>query len=39
MNGLFKGVLQPTSVFIYLIDYKDLQNKTHQQKGTFMLIR
>jgi gliding motility-associated-like protein len=38
-NGLYRGSLQPTSVFIYLIDYKDLQNKTHQQKGTFMLIR
>lgn len=38
-NGVFKGSLQPTSVFIYLIDYKDLQNKQHQQKGTFTLIR
>jgi len=38
-NGIYKGVLQPTSIFIYLIDYKDLQNKPHQQKGTFMLIR
>jgi len=38
-NGIFKGRLQPTSVFVYLIDYKDLQNKPHQQKGTFMLIR
>lgn len=38
-NGIYKGELQPTSVFIYLIDYKDLQNKPHQQKGTFMLIR
>jgi gliding motility-associated-like protein len=38
-NGMFRGQLQPTSIFIYLIDYKDLQNKSHQQKGTFMLIR
>jgi gliding motility-associated-like protein len=38
-NGTYKGELQPTSVFIYLINYKDLQNKPHQQKGTFMLIR
>jgi gliding motility-associated-like protein len=38
-NGMYKGSLQPTSVFIYLIDYKDLQNKPHQQKGTFTLIR
>lgn len=38
-NGTYKGKPQPTSVFIYLIDYKDLQNKPHQQKGTFTLIR
>jgi gliding motility-associated-like protein len=38
-NGSYKGQLQPTSVFIYLIEYKDLQNKPHQQKGTFTLIR
>ncbi|MBS1919156.1 MAG: gliding motility-associated C-terminal domain-containing protein [Bacteroidetes bacterium] len=38
-NGTYKGQLQPTSVFIYLIEYKDLQNKPHQQKGTFLLIR
>jgi len=38
-NGMYKGLLQPTSVFVYLIDYKDLENKPHQQKGTFMLIR
>jgi gliding motility-associated-like protein len=38
-NGYYKGFLQPASVFIYLVDYKDLQNKPHQQKGTFVLIR
>lgn len=38
-NGIYKGELQPTSVFIYLIDFKDLQNKPHQQRGTFTLIR
>ena len=38
-NGVYKGTLQPASVFVYLIDYKDLQNKPHQQKGTFTLIR
>lgn len=38
-DGKHHGKLQPASVFIYLIDYKDLQNKTHQQKGTFTLIR
>jgi gliding motility-associated-like protein len=38
-NGTFRGVLQPSGVFIYVIEYKDIQNKTHQQKGTFTLIR
>jgi gliding motility-associated-like protein len=38
-NGRFKGELQPTSVFIYVIEYKDMQNKSHQKKGTFTLIR
>jgi len=38
-NGTFRGQLQPTSVFVYVIEYKDLENKLHQQKGTFMLIR
>lgn len=38
-NGYFKGTLQPSSVFIYLVNYKDLQNVPHQQKGTFALIR
>lgn len=38
-NGYYKGSLQPSSAFIYLVDYKDLQQKPHQQKGTFVLIR
>lgn len=38
-NGLYKGALQPSSVFIYVVEYKDIQNKVHQQKGTFVLIR
>jgi gliding motility-associated-like protein len=38
-NGLFRGALQPAGVFIYLIEYKDIQNRLHQQKGTFVLIR
>jgi hypothetical protein len=38
-NGTFKGAVQPSGVFIYLIDYKDMQNKPRQQKGTFVLIR
>ncbi|HRO69038.1 MAG TPA: gliding motility-associated C-terminal domain-containing protein [Chitinophagaceae bacterium] len=38
-DGRFRGQLQPSGVFIYMIDYKDMQNKLHQQKGTFTLIR
>lgn len=38
-NGTYKGSIQPSGVFIYLIDYKDMQNKPRQQKGTFVLIR
>jgi gliding motility-associated-like protein len=38
-NGIYKGILQPSGVFIYVINYKDMQNKLHQQKGTFVLIR
>jgi gliding motility-associated-like protein len=38
-DGTFRGVKQPSGVFIYLIDYKDMQNRSHQQKGTLTLIR
>jgi gliding motility-associated-like protein len=38
-DGVYKGVKQPSSVFIYMIEYKDLQNKPHLQKGTLTLIR
>jgi gliding motility-associated-like protein len=38
-DGRFRGKEQPVGVFIYLIDYKDMQNKPHQQKGTVTLIR
>jgi gliding motility-associated-like protein len=38
-NGYYNGKLQPSGVFIYLVDYKDLQQKPQQQKGTFVLIR
>ncbi len=38
-NGRYKGDTQPAGVFIYLVDYKDMQHKMHQQKGTFVLIR
>jgi gliding motility-associated-like protein len=38
-NGMYRGALQPSGVFIYLIEYKDIQNRLHQQKGTFVLVR
>jgi gliding motility-associated-like protein len=38
-DGRYQGQLQPTSVFIYLIEYKDIQKQPHQQKGTLVLIR
>lgn len=38
-DGRYNGMPQPASVFIYLVDYKDMQQKMHQQKGTFVLIR
>lgn len=38
-NGRFRGKIQPTGVFIYYIQYRDLQNNKHQEKGTFVLIR
>jgi gliding motility-associated-like protein len=38
-DGVYKGVRQPSGVFVYMIEYKDLQNKTQQQRGTLTLIR
>jgi gliding motility-associated-like protein len=38
-NGFYKGQPQASSVFVYLITYKDLQNRLQQKKGTFILIR
>ncbi|MCX6317209.1 MAG: gliding motility-associated C-terminal domain-containing protein [Bacteroidetes bacterium] len=38
-NGYFNGKPQPSGVFVYLVNYKDMQQKTQQQKGTFVLIR
>jgi hypothetical protein len=37
-NGSWKGKRQPMGVYIYVIYYKDMQNKQHQQKGTLTLI-
>lgn len=38
-DGVFRGKAQPGGVFVYYIKYVDLQNKTHQEKGTLVLIR
>jgi len=37
-DGRYKGNRQPSSVFIYVVEYRDIKNKVHQQKGTFVLI-
>lgn len=38
-NGQYKGMQQPSSVFVYWIQYRDMQNKLLQRKGTFVLMR
>ncbi|RYF84963.1 MAG: gliding motility-associated C-terminal domain-containing protein, partial [Chitinophagaceae bacterium] len=38
-NGRYKGELQPMGSFIYIILFKDIKGKQHQQKGYFTLIR
>jgi gliding motility-associated-like protein len=38
-DGTYNGLAQPGGVFVYIVIYKDLQNKVHQQKGTFILIK
>jgi len=38
-NGRFKGVDQPSGVFVYTVTYKDMQGKLFQKKGTLVLIR
>jgi gliding motility-associated-like protein len=37
-DGRYKGALQPTNTFIYVISYKDMQNQPVVKKGTFTLI-
>jgi gliding motility-associated-like protein len=37
-DGRYKGVLQPTNAFVYMISYKNMQNQPVVKKGTFMLI-
>ncbi|MCP9752982.1 gliding motility-associated C-terminal domain-containing protein [Ferruginibacter sp. HRS2-29] len=38
-DGRYKGIIQPTGGFVYIMQYQDMQKKVHQQKGSFMLIR
>ncbi len=38
-DGRINGRLQPNSVFVYWIQYRDKQNKLFQKKGTFVLVR
>ncbi len=38
-DGTYRGKIQPNGVFIYWIQYRDMNNKLLQQKGTFALIR
>lgn len=38
-NGKYKGELQPTGVFVYLINFKKENGENEMLKGTFILIR
>ena len=38
-NGYYQGQVLPMGVFVYVINYLDIQHKAKQQKGTFTLIR
>lgn len=38
-NGRIRGELQPPGVYIYQVEYTDMLQRTHRQKGTFVLIR
>ena len=38
-DGRFKGELQPMGTYIYKFQFKDIQQKSHQQSGYFTLIR
>ena len=38
-NGYFKGALQPSGNYIYLIQYKNLDGKSDVLKGNFLLLR
>ena len=38
-DGKYKSTPQPNGVFVYLVQYRDRQNKLFQRKGTLMLVR
>ncbi|MDO5759968.1 MAG: gliding motility-associated C-terminal domain-containing protein [Bacteroidota bacterium] len=38
-NGDVKGSMAPKGVYVYIITYKDSQNKKHTQKGSLLLLR
>ena len=38
-DGRYKGQLQPNGIFIYWVQYRDMNKKLLQQKGTVALIR
>jgi gliding motility-associated-like protein len=38
-NGRYKGILQPNGVFVYIIKYRDRDNRPFMKKGTVTLIK
>lgn len=38
-DGRYKGNVQPMGSFVYIVNFKDINGKQHQQKGCFTLIR
>ncbi len=38
-DGTLRGKLQPPGLFVYFIQYNDINNNPKQQKGSFILIR
>jgi len=38
-DGRYKGLIQPNGVFIYWVQYRDINKKLFQQKGTLVLVR
>ncbi|MBC7934970.1 MAG: gliding motility-associated C-terminal domain-containing protein [Rhizobacter sp.] len=38
-DGRYKGEVQPMGSFVYVVVFKDINQKQHQQKGYFTLIR